>query len=141
MQCPYCESTEMRKNGKRRGKQNHICVKCGRQFIDVYSPAKGYSNQVKLECLKAYVNGMGLRAIEPDKGVDHTTVIYLLKLIGEQLPDAPPTTEIPSVGELDELETFVASKKQILVMDGCKLLSCWRSLWKRSYSGLGFGRS
>ncbi|MGF1986690.1 MAG: transposase-like zinc-binding domain-containing protein, partial [Nostoc sp. ZfuVER08] len=26
MQCPYCNSTEIRKNGKRRGKQNHICV-------------------------------------------------------------------------------------------------------------------
>ncbi|WP_420093671.1 transposase-like zinc-binding domain-containing protein, partial [Fischerella thermalis] len=30
MQCPYCDSTEIRKNGKRRGKQNHICVNCGR---------------------------------------------------------------------------------------------------------------
>ncbi|MBP5973789.1 IS1 family transposase, partial [Brasilonema sp. CT11] len=28
MHCPYCESTEIRKNGKRRGKQNHICVSC-----------------------------------------------------------------------------------------------------------------
>ncbi len=113
MQCPYCESTEIRKNGRRRGKQNHICVKCGRQFIDVYSPPRGYSNEIKQECLKAYVNGMGLRAIERDKGVHHTTVIYWLKQIGEQLPDAPPTTEIPSVGELDELETYVGSKKTL----------------------------
>ncbi|MDZ8235598.1 MAG: IS1 family transposase, partial [Nostoc sp. ChiQUE01a] len=28
MQCPYCGSTKIRKNGKRRGKQNHICVSC-----------------------------------------------------------------------------------------------------------------
>jgi hypothetical protein len=27
------------------------------------------------------------------------------------LPDAPPIEEIPEVGELDELETFVGSKK------------------------------
>lgn len=47
------------------------------------------------------------------------------KLIGEKLPDAPrkcprgyspvahfaPIKEIPEVGELDELETFVGSKK------------------------------
>jgi hypothetical protein len=26
---------------------HHICVKCGRPFIDVYSPPKGYSNEVK----------------------------------------------------------------------------------------------
>ncbi len=45
--------TEIRKNGKRRGKQNHICVKCGCQFIDVYSPLKGYSNEVKQDCLRS----------------------------------------------------------------------------------------
>ncbi|MGB3694474.1 MAG: IS1 family transposase, partial [Spirulinaceae cyanobacterium] len=28
MQCPECNSTHIRKNGKRRGKQNHICVDC-----------------------------------------------------------------------------------------------------------------
>jgi transposase-like protein len=109
--CPYCESTEIRKNGKRRGKQNHICVKCGRQFIDAYSPPKGYSDEMKQDCLRSYVNGMGFRAIERDKGVHHTTVIYWLKQIGEKLPDAPPINEIPEVGELDELETFVGSKK------------------------------
>ncbi len=26
MQCPECKSTHIRKNGHRRGKQNHICV-------------------------------------------------------------------------------------------------------------------
>ncbi|MBP5978041.1 IS1 family transposase [Brasilonema sp. CT11] len=113
MHCPYCKSTEMRKNGKRRGKQNHICVSCGRQFINFYSPPKGYSDQVKQDCLRAYVNGMGFRAIERDKGVHHTTVISWVKQIGEKLPDAPPNDEIPSVGELDELETFVGSKKKI----------------------------
>ena len=111
MYCPYCDSTEIRKNGKRRGKQNHICVKCGRQFIDAYSPPKGYSDEIKQDCLKSYVNGMGFRAIERSKGVHHTTVIYWLKQIGEKLPDAPPINEIPEVGELDELETFVGSKK------------------------------
>lgn len=54
---------------------------------------------------------MGFRAIERDKAVHHTTVINWVKQIGEQLPDAPQVQEIPSVGELDELETFVGSKK------------------------------
>ncbi|MDZ8108648.1 MAG: IS1 family transposase [Nostoc sp. DedQUE12a] len=111
MQCPYCDSTEIRKNGKRRGKQNHICVNCGRQFIDVYSPPKGYSNEIKQECLRSYVNGMGFRAIERDKGVHHTTIIYWLKQIGSQLPDVPHSNDLPSVGELDELETFIGGKK------------------------------
>ena len=111
MHCPECQSTHIRKNGKRKGKQNHICVECGRQFIDDYNPAKGYSDEVKRECLLMYTNGMGFRAIERVKGVHHTTVIHWVKQVGQHLPDAYDPDKTPEVGELDELETFVGSKK------------------------------
>jgi hypothetical protein len=111
MQCPECNSTHIWKNGKRRGKQNHICVDCDRQFIEGYEASKGYSDDVKRECLKMYVNGMGFRGIERVKGVHHTTVITWVKQVGELLPDAYTPEMIPEVGELDELETFVGSKK------------------------------
>lgn len=58
-----------------------------------------------------YVNGMGFRAIERVKGVHHTTVITWVKQVGELLPDAYEPERIPQVGELDELQTFVGSKK------------------------------
>ena len=63
MQCPECKSSHINKNGKKRGKQNYICVDCQRQFIDSYQIKKGYSDTLKRECLTMYVNGMGLRAI------------------------------------------------------------------------------
>lgn len=47
MQCPDCKSTHIRKNGKKKGKQNHICVECGRQFINEYEPQRGYSEAIK----------------------------------------------------------------------------------------------
>ena len=31
--CPKCESTDLRKNGRRQGKQRYICKDCGRQFV------------------------------------------------------------------------------------------------------------
>ena len=111
MQCPECTSIHIRKNGKKRGKQNHICVPCGRQFIDHYDLPKGYSDEFKRECLKLYVNGSGFRAIERVKGVHHTTVIDWVRQVGQNLPDAYAPETIPEVGELDELETFVGSKK------------------------------
>ena len=111
MQCPDCSSTHIRKNGHRKGKQNHICADCRRQFIDDYQPYQGYSDEVRRECLKMYVNGMGFRGIERVKGVHHTTVISWVKAVGELLPDAYNPDQIPEVGELDELETFVHSKK------------------------------
>jgi transposase-like protein len=111
MQCPECGSTNTSKNGKQKGKQNHICKECRRQFFDTYSPPVGYSDEFKRECLRMYVNGSGFRAIERVKGVHHTTVITWVKQVGELLPDAYAPETVPTVGELDELETFVGSKK------------------------------
>ena len=111
MQCPECGGSHIRKNGKKKGKQNHICVTCGRQFIDQYESHRGYSDPVKRHCLKLYVNGMGFRAIERCTGVHHTTVITWVKQIGEHLPNAYDPEITPQVGEFDELETFVGSKK------------------------------
>ncbi len=111
MQCPDCSSTHIRKNGHQKGKQNHICADCCRQFIDDYQSYQGYSDEVRRECLKMYVNGMGFRGIERVKGVHHTRVISWVKAVAELLPDAYNPDQIPEVGELDELETFVRSKK------------------------------
>ena len=62
MNCPECESNKIQKNGKKRGKQNYLCVQCGRQFITEYDRHYGYSEEFKNECLKLYVNGMGKRS-------------------------------------------------------------------------------
>jgi len=117
MQCPECGATHIRKNGKRKGKHNHICVPCGRQFINTYEPHRGDSDEVRRECLKMYVNGSGCRAIERGKGGHHTTVIIWVKQVGEHLLDAYDPDITPEVGELDELETLVGSKKQDLAVD------------------------
>jgi insertion element IS1 protein InsB len=111
MECPECQSTHIRKNGHKRGKQNHICVECLRQFVSDPKPHRGYSDDIRRSCLKMYVNGMGFRGIERVTAVHHTTVIHWVKQVGAQLPDAymPETTTV--VGELDELETFVWLKK------------------------------
>ena len=58
-----------------------------------------------------YVNGMGFRGIERVTGVHHTTVINWVKQVGLDLPDTAQPDSVPKVGELDELETFVGSKK------------------------------
>jgi transposase-like protein len=117
MECPECNSTHIRKNGIKRGKQNHICVNCRRQFVDSPQTTRGYSETVKRECLNMYVNGMGFRGIERVKGVHHTTLITWVKQVGERLPNAYAPDQIPVVGELDELETFIGQKKQNLDLD------------------------
>ena len=58
-----------------------------------------------------YVNGMGFRAIQRVKGLHHTTIIHWVKQVGELLPDTYDPETVPEVGELDELETIIGSKK------------------------------
>lgn len=110
MECPECHSTSISKNGKQRDKQNYLC-KARRRIIGFDDPPSGYGDEFKRECLQMYINGMGFRGIERVKGVHHTTVITWVKQSGECLPDAYDPEVPPAVGELDELETFVGSKK------------------------------
>ena len=110
MNCPKCDSNNIRKNGHRRGKQNYQCKNCGRQFIEFYSKL-GYPKKVKENCLTMYLNGNGFRAIERITKVNHNTVIRWVRQTGNQLPDSSKDYQIPQVGQLDELQTFIGKKK------------------------------
>ncbi len=98
MDCSYCRSSKVVKNGCRQGKQSYLCRDCGRQFRENPQP-QGYSGDVKDLCVKMSLNGMGFRGIERLTGVHHTTVLYWVKLVGENLPDAYVADSVPEVGE------------------------------------------
>ncbi len=87
----------------------------GYDDLRVRSPKNNTSQNAELmqcpECLKMYVNGLGFRAIGRVKNVHHTTIINWVKQVGKLLPDFYEPEITPQVGELDELETFVGSKK------------------------------
>lgn len=46
-------------------------------------------------------------------GVNHNTVINWVKQVGTSLTDAPESSEIPKVTQVDELETFVGKKNKL----------------------------
>ncbi len=58
-----------------------------------------------------YLNGMGLRGIERVTDIHHTTVMGWVKEAGLNLPDVPEVDEEPEITDLDELQTFVGSKR------------------------------
>ncbi len=111
MECPDCHGTHIRKNGHRQQKQNYICGSCGRQFLAQYK-SRGYSEDVKRLCLKMYLNGMGVRGISRVTEISHVTILNWIEQSGKRLPDSYDPKQIPHVGELDELETFVGKKQQ-----------------------------
>jgi transposase-like protein len=108
MQCSHCQSNQTVKNGRRKGIQNYLCRSCNRQFRETHT-LQGYSLEVKANCLNLYLNGMGFRAIERVTGVCHNTVINWVKQAAQALPDE--NYEIPQSAQVDELQTFVGSKK------------------------------
>ncbi len=87
----------------------HICADCGRQFIDNYS-RRGYSQDVKEICLKMYCNGMGFRQIDVRMLVITRSSIGLNKQ-PSNYRNHRPLKLFRLVRELDELPTFVGSKK------------------------------
>ena len=79
------------------------------------SPIKrSYPPEVRQLCLKMYLNGMGLRGIERVTEIHHTTVMNWIKEAGLSLPDTPEESELPEITEIDELQTFIGSKKNKL---------------------------
>ena len=56
-----------------------------------------------------YCNGIDFRGIERSTGVCHNTVINWVKEVLSQIPDE--NYEITETAQLDELQTFIGSKK------------------------------
>ncbi len=109
LSCPRCGSCNIRKNGHRGKKQNYQCKDCQRQFVEFYSEV-GYSKEFKEECLKMYLNGLGFRAIEKIKKVNHNTVIRWVKEAANQFYEANNQDPPPEVVQLDEIQTFIGKK-------------------------------
>lgn len=112
--CPHCEGTEQQvKIGHNAsGSQRYMCKGCRRK----YTPeprASGYTEAIRQEAVRLYVDGMHQRRIARTLSVSHQTVANWIKAHAESLPDAPPEPDVLTLGisELDELFTFIGEKK------------------------------
>jgi transposase-like protein len=78
---------------------HYLCRNCGRPVkVALPTTNRGYSDKLKRECLKIYVNGIGRRAIERGHCVFIIpTIITWLKAVEKLLPDAYTCEQIPDV--------------------------------------------
>src|SRR5262245_1946114 len=109
--CPRCTSTERQvKNGRNpSGSQRYRCQNCGRVYTREPKPL-GYEEGLRDQAVQLYVDGQNLRRIARTLGVNHQTVANWVTAQAQRLPPAPVPAE-SAVSELDELFTFVGSKK------------------------------
>lgn len=110
--CPYCTSSERQtKSGHTRtGSQRYKCKECRRIYTPEPKPL-GYPDRTKREAVRLYLEGTNFRRIGRILGVNHQSVINWVNAYHAALPPAEPPVSAPETLEMDELFTFVGSKK------------------------------
>jgi transposase-like protein len=111
--CPHCQRCEQQvKIGfNESGSQRYLCQACRRKYTPVPN-RQGYDAATRQAALRLYADGMNLRRIARTLGVTHPTVAHWVNAHAAQLPDTPPQpAHSEAVHELDELFTFIGSKK------------------------------
>lgn len=117
LNCPRCQSAHMRKVGiSRHGHQRWLCKDCGRTFGEknyrMIDPA------TKEKALAMYAEGVSARAIERLLGVSHNSVLgWVRQQVSRQALQCVPAQEL-QVLEMDEMWSYVGSKKAHLVVVG-----------------------
>jgi len=110
--CPHCQQSEKQvKSGKTKaGSQRYKCQFCQRLYTP-HPKIQGYPDEIRHQAIQLYLDGMNLRRIGRQLGIDHKTVSLWLKARAAQLR-APLVPEDVNNAELDELFTFVEKKKR-----------------------------
>jgi insertion element IS1 protein InsB len=111
-QCPHCTSKEQQtKSGHTRtGSQRYKCRECQRTYTPDPKPL-GYPDGTKREAVRLYLEGTNFRRIGRILSVNHQSVVNWVNTYHAGLPAAEPSVAAPETLEMDELFTFVGSKK------------------------------
>ena len=111
MKCFKCQSEENVKNGIVRGIQRYKCKECGNNFSIDYSQVVEKEKKRRFG-LAMYLEGLGFHSIGRLLNVSHVTVMNWVKKYGSELSKIRNPKPV-QVMELDEIHTYVRSKKTI----------------------------
>ncbi len=113
IQCPHCSSSgQQTKSGHTRtGSQRYRCKECQRIYTPEPKPL-GYPEGTRREAVRLYLEGTNFRRIGRVLGVNHQSVVNWVNSYHSSLPAAEDSVVSPETLEMDELFTFVGSKKR-----------------------------
>ena len=137
MDCPRCFSVNRHKAGLVLGRQRYKCKDC-RYYYTVFQKSDVKSAATRRLAFQMYLEGLGFRAIGRILKISYGTVYQWIKKWGGQL-ELPQRNDEIAVVELDEMHTYVGSKKTtdgyvLLLIDmenGLSLLSAGTGLQKQ----------
>ena len=115
--CTYCGSNSFVKNGKvNEGNQRYRCKECNKNFTIT---KRKYSPEFKLEAIKWYLEGVGIRSIERRMGVSARVVLYWIKNFSKAIRQKLSSTKVPDnikdlqIVEVDELCTWIKKSQKV----------------------------
>ena len=117
MNCTRCGSANYRKAGLIKCRQRYKCKDCW-YYYTVLQKSDVKSIETRRMAFQMYLEGLGFRAIGRILKISYGTVYQWIKQWGANL-ELPKRNEMIEVVELDELHTYVGSKK---TTDGYGLL-------------------
>jgi len=94
-----------------RGSQRYKGCQCARVYTPDPLPL-GYREETKREAVRLYLEGTNFRRIGRVLSANHQSVINWINAYHASLPAPKQPVVAPEVVELDELFTFVGSKKR-----------------------------
>ena len=112
MKCERCKNEkEQIKAGKTKaGSQKYKCKVCGK----VYTPKpkeRNYSEEIKRQAIKLYMEGNSGRAVGRILGISKNTCLYWIRKYAKKIEDKKVSNERVKVIEMDELYTYTERKK------------------------------
>ena len=117
MDCPKCKSSEYNKDGIVRSLQRFKCKKCNYRYtVEKKSDVKPI--ETKRLALEMYLEGLGFRSIGRILKISYGTVYQWIKEWGDKV-ELPKASEPIEIVELDEMHTYIMSKKLLLGLDCC----------------------
>ena len=117
MNCPRCSSDQRVKNGMKLDRQRYLCKNCGYQF-SVEKRCCDAPRHIKEMAIKMFLEGVGFRAIGRIVGFSNVAVLGWVKKFAAAQPETVEAKEPIQVMEIDEMHTYVGSKKSLI---GCGL--------------------
>lgn len=110
--CPKCNQSQSQiKNGRTRaGSQRFLCKLCGYRYTPVPKEG-GYDEEVRLQALQLYLEGVSLRKVSRILNVNHQSVANWVNGYANHLPATLP----PSILEqamLDGLHPWPPQSKR-----------------------------
>ena len=115
MKCKRCKKEDKQiKAGKTRAEsQIYKCKHCGKTYTQKPKERK-YSEEIKRQAIKLYMEGNSRRAVGRILGISKNTCLYWIRKYAKKIEEKKVSNERVKVIEMDELYTYTERKKQNL---------------------------